>query len=165
MTKSASLTISSSTLYSPCGGRGPRHFLSRIQLWIGTNPKYAIQESAGTVTIEDTGDLTPLDALGSGATMRLVNTTLACYAGAPTDPDYPFAMEEVPPTWLPGASEVAVRPENCQRRVSFGADYRGTVNTAGGVPCQPWNETQPQACALLACCQVNMLCVHTRGCH
>jgi hypothetical protein len=139
----AKITFRSCTLHSPCGGCGPSCFMSRLQAWAGAGAKYTIQESAGTVTLEDTGDLTPLDTIGTGATVRFINTTLSCYGGTPTDPDYPFAAEEVPPTWLPGASEVAVRPEYCQRRESFGADYRGTVNNARGQPCQAWNETQP----------------------
>lgn len=54
-------------------------------------------------------------------------------------------MQEVPVDWLPGADTTVVDAAvNCQREVTLGMDYRGTVNTTTtGVACQAWNTLTP----------------------
>jgi hypothetical protein len=74
-----------------------------------------------------------------------VNTTLQCFNETVSSPKYPFAREEVPIEWTPGADKVADdRSQFCQRKESVGEDYRGTTNTVDGSVCQFWNVTSSQ---------------------
>ena len=151
MTARGSLTVRDSVVHAPCGGRGPAYMMGRLEAWAPAEARYTVQESAGTAQWIDSGPLPLIDSLGTASTLRIINTTLVCYPGVPSGPQYPFAAEEVPENWNQRAEEVAARPEQCQRRATYGADYRGTANSVGDVPCQFWNATAPVVrCA--SCC-------------